>query len=120
MSDLERTRAFWSCVLGPLGYAQTSSWADGFTLAKGDDAYLTFVQVRGEHAAAGYHRCAVGLNHLAFRVGTREAVDDLRRLCQERGFLELYPGQYPFATGDDYYALFLEDPDRIKAEFVAS
>ena len=32
----------------------------------------------------------------------------------------LYDDPYPFATGgNDYYALFLEDPDRIKVEFVA-
>jgi hypothetical protein len=33
----------------------------------------------------------------------------------------LYDDRYPFANGsDDYYALFLEDPDRIKIEFVAN
>lgn len=31
----------------------------------------------------------------------------------------LYESEYPFASGPDYYALYCEDPDRIKVEVVA-
>jgi len=120
VSDLSATKAFWRNLLKHIGYKQTGSWGDGFTLSKGDDAYLTFVQVTEKHASRPYHRCGVGLNHLAFKVEGRDAVDDLRAYCKKKKISMLYDDRYPFATGGtDYYALFVEDPDRIKVEFVA-
>ena len=66
------------------------------------------------------HRCGVGLNHLAFRVENRAAVDALRAWCRKKKIPMLSDERYPFATGGtDDYALFVEDPDRIKVEFVA-
>jgi len=120
VSDLARTQNFWSEILSIIGYSVTDQWDDGFTLSDGKDAYLTFVQVNARHAHRPYHRCGVGLNHLAFKVDDRETVDRLRKHCQEKAFTCLYDDQYPFANGsDDYYALFVEDPERIKVEFVA-
>ena len=47
-------------------------------------------------------------------------MDSLRTYCQQQGITCLYDDHYPFANGGtDYYALFVEDPDRIKVEFVA-
>ncbi len=120
VSDLKTTCDFWSALLAHLGYAVSGQWDDGFTLSNDKDAYLTFVQVVPEHADKPYHRRAVGLNHLAFRVADRTAVDALRAYCLEHGITCLYEARYPYANGGhDYYALFIEDPDRIKIEFVA-
>lgn len=120
VSDLDVSRAFWSALLAQIGYRESGRWDGGFTLADGRDAYLTFVQVAERHASRPYHRCGVGLNHLAFQVNGREAVDTLRHYCRENGIATLYDDRYPFANGGtDDYALFLEDPDRIKVEFVA-
>ena len=59
-----------------------------------------------------------GLNHVAFRVERREDVDRFRReLLLPRGIPTLYdtPREFPeYAPG--YYAVFFEDPDRIKLE----
>jgi catechol 2,3-dioxygenase-like lactoylglutathione lyase family enzyme len=121
VSDLAASHSFWSALLARIGYRESGHWADGFTLANGDGPYLTFVQVAGNHASRPYHRCGVGLNHLAFRVDGRDAVDSLRQYCGENGITCLYEDRYPFANGgSDYYALFIEDPDRIKVEFVAA
>ena len=61
-----------------------------------------------------------GLNHLAFRLPLRAAVDALRAWCRKKKLPMLSDDRYPFATGGtDDDALFLEDPDRIKVEFVA-
>ena len=85
-----------------------------------NDAYLTFVQREKRFESLSYHRCSVGLNHLAFKVDSKEIVDALRNHCVDNGIVCLYEEQYPFANGGtDYYALFIEDPDRIKVEFVA-
>jgi catechol 2,3-dioxygenase-like lactoylglutathione lyase family enzyme len=121
VSNLDASHAFWTPLLARVGYVESGRWDDGFTLAHDDDAYLTFVQVADKHALRRYHRCGVGLNHLAFRVKDRDAVDMLRQFCQESGFSCLYDERYPYANGgSDYYALFIEDPDRIKVEFVAA
>lgn len=121
VSNLEASRPFWTSLLAQIGYEESGRWEDGFTLAHGNDAYLTFVQVAEKHALRPYHRSGVGLNHLAFRVEDRETVDRLRHFCRENGVSCLYDDRYPFANGgSDYYALFIEDPDRIKVEFVAA
>ena len=120
VSDLSVSRGFWARLLAHIGYRESDAWDDGFTLTNGQDAYLTFVQVSDKHAARGYHRCAVGLNHLAFKVKGREQVDALRQYCRDNDVTCLYEDRYPFANGGTtYYALFVEDPDRIKVEFVA-
>ncbi|GHB23049.1 hypothetical protein GCM10007094_09110 [Pseudovibrio japonicus] len=121
VSDKNISRHFWSKLLSHLNYRETSVWDDGFTLANGNDAYLTFVQVAPKYKSHVYHRCGVGLNHLAFSVESREHVDMIRQHCIAEGVVLLYDDRYPFANGgEDYYALFLEDPDRIKVEFVAA
>jgi len=121
VSDLARSRAFWTELLGKIGYAQSAVWEDGFTLRNGSDAYLTFVQAAAKYEGPSYHRCGVGLNHLAFVVSSRDMVDALRQHCIGKGVSMLYDDRYPFANGDkEYYALFIEDPDRIKVEFVAA
>ncbi|MGJ7602772.1 VOC family protein [Variovorax sp. LT1R20] len=121
VSNLAVTRAFWSELLAQIGYTVTADFGDGFTLSVAEDAYLTFVQVADKHASHEYHRSGVGLNHLAFKVSSRERVDALRQLCLERRYQCLYDERYPFSNGGtDYYALYVEDPDRIKVEFVAA
>lgn len=120
VSDLRATKSFWKNLLIHIGWKQTGSFDHGFTLSNEKDAYLTFVQVETRHAHRTYHRCAVGLNHIAFTVDTREDVDQLRAYCKKKKYSMLYDDRYPFATGGkDYYALFVEDPDRMKLEFVA-
>ena len=120
VSNVDVSFPFWSGLLAQIGYKESGKWGDGFTLANERDAYLTFVQVAESHAFRQYHRCGVGLNHLAFKVNGRDAVDSLRRYCLANGITSLYDEKYPFANGGtDYYALFIEDPDRIKVEFVA-
>lgn len=77
------------------------------------------MQVTEKHARRRYHRCGVGLNHLAFRLPDRPSVDALRGYCRRKKLPMLYDERYPFATGGtDDDALFVEDPDRIKVEFV--
>ena len=121
VSDLNASRAFWSGILTRIGYAEGDCWDGGFTLERDDGPYLTFVQREDKHAALSYHRCAVGLNHLAFGVDDRAAVDALHTYAVDNGIPRLYDEKYPFANGGtDYYALFVEDPDRIKVEFVAA
>jgi catechol 2,3-dioxygenase-like lactoylglutathione lyase family enzyme len=121
VSNLGGSRAFWSEILSKLGYKLTAYSDEGFTLSNGEDAYLTFVQVKEKYVSHNYNRSGVGLNHLAFRVKGRSLVDSIRQYCLDNNITCLYDERYPFANGgNDYYALYVEDPDRIKVEFVAT
>ncbi len=117
VSDLERSAAFWGWFLESLGYFLYQQWEAGRSWKLGD-TYIVFVQTEERFLDIPYHRCRTGLNHLAFHAASRDQVDKIRDALVERGVEILYPDRHPDA-GDDYYALFFEDPDRIKVELVA-
>ncbi len=117
--DLERSIAFWTPFMGLLGYAE-ERWSRGVNYLDGErDPYVCLVQAAAEHLEAGYHRKRIGLNHLAFRARSRTHVDEVRRWARDAGHALLYDDRFPFATAPGYYAVFFEDPDRIKVEVVA-
>ena len=118
VSDLERSIAFWSPFMHQLGY-EADRWSEGMNYVKEGEAYFCFLQAPAEHLAAGYHRKRVGLNHLAFNGTSRAHVDQIAAWVKASGHTTLYEAEYPFASGPDYYALYCEDPDRIKVEVVA-
>ena len=119
VSDLERALAFWTPFMERLGY-EAERWSGGMNFFAGEeDPYLCLLEAPAEHRAAGFHRKRVGLNHLEFRAASRAQVDALRDWLRTSGATLLYDDRYPYATAPDYYALFCEDPDRIKLEVVA-
>ncbi|RBP04465.1 VOC family protein [Rossellomorea aquimaris] len=118
VSNLNRSIDFWSWFLGELGYDLFQEWESGQSW-KMEDTYIVFVQTEERFLDIPYHRCRVGLNHLAFHADSREHVDHLTLKLKDKGINVLYTNQHPFAGGDDYYAVYFEDPDRIKVEFVA-
>lgn len=118
VSDLERSHAFWDWFLQYLGYREFQRWDGGFSFKLGP-TYIVFVQTQDRFLDLPYHRCRAGLNHLAFHARSHEQVDELTRLLRARGITILYRDRHPHAGGDDSYAVFFEDPDRIKVEVVA-
>jgi catechol 2,3-dioxygenase-like lactoylglutathione lyase family enzyme len=119
VSDLERSIAFWTPFMEKLGY-EAERWSEGMNYFAGEqDPYICLLQASDAHLPAGYHRKRVGLNHLAFKARSREHVDELRQWMKEASCTLLYDDRYPFATAADYYAMYCEDPDRIKLEVVA-
>ncbi len=118
VSDLEQSIKFWSWFLQELGYDLYQEWEKGKSYRL-EDSYIVFVQTEERYIEIPYHRCGVGLNHLAFHADSREEVDVMTEKLIHRGINILYEDRHPFAGGDDYYAVFFEDPDRIKVEFMA-
>ena len=116
--DLERSKEFWGWLLGKLEYKVSQEWDQGISYKFGE-TYLVFVQTEERFKEPTYHRCRTGLNHLAFHGKSREQVDEITTRLRERGSTILYEDKHPFAGGPDYYAVFFEDPDRIKVEVVA-
>ena len=118
VSNLTRSAEFWGWFLTELGYVPFQEWDAGRSWIL-NDTYLVFVQTLGQHLDEPYHRGRVGLNHLAFWAQSREQVDALTEHVRARGLQVLYADRHPFAGGSDHYALYFEDPDRIKVEVTA-
>jgi catechol 2,3-dioxygenase-like lactoylglutathione lyase family enzyme len=118
VSDLEKSIEFWDWFLITLGYEQYQKWEHGISW-KYNETYLVFVQTEQRFLEIPYHRSRVGLNHLAFHAKSKEHVDSITKELEEKGISILYKDRHPYAGGKDYYAVFFEDPDRIKVELVA-
>lgn len=119
VGELERSAAFWTPFMQHLGW-EAERWSGGINYVRGpDDPYLCFLPAPAQHLAAGYHRQRVGLNHLAFRARSRAHVDEITTWLQQAGHPLLYADRHPWAGGPGYYALYCEDPDRIKVEVAA-
>ncbi|GGH19521.1 VOC family protein [Paenibacillus segetis] len=118
VSNLGKTISFWEWFLLELGYEQFQKWDSGISWKHGD-TYIVFVQVEERFTDISYHRCRVGLNHLAFHASSRAQVDAITAKLIEMGVSILYSDRHPYAGGHEHYAVFFEDPDRIKVEIVA-
>lgn len=118
VSNLEKSTAFWGEILEELGYQPFQTWESGRSWRLGD-TYIVFVQTEEQYLEAAYHRKRVGLNHLAFYADSREDVDVITLRLKEKGVSILYEDRHPYAGGPNHYAVFFEDPDRIKVEIVA-
>jgi len=117
VGDAKVSVPFYEALLGYFEYRVVMGTSDLLGMSNGTTDFW-IIQTASERVAAGFHRKDRGLNHVAFRVGRREDVD---RFCAEfltaRGIAVLYggPREYPeYRAG--YYAVFFEDPDRLKLE----
>lgn len=118
VSDLKNTLSFWGWFLEELDYESFQSWEQGQSWKLGE-TYLVFVQAEEKFLDTPYHRCRVGLNHLAFHAESRQQVDEMTKRLESRGVNILYKNKHPYAGGEEHYAVYFEDPDRMKVELVA-
>ncbi len=118
VSNLKRSIDFWGWFLDEMGYEPFQEWESGRSWRLGE-VYIVFVQAETRFLDIPYHRGRVGLNHLAFHATSRQQVDEITRKLRGRGVTILYADKHPFAGGKDHYAVYFEDPDRMKVELVA-
>jgi catechol 2,3-dioxygenase-like lactoylglutathione lyase family enzyme len=118
VSNIYQSKEFWGWLLEKLGYTPFQVWENGHSW-KLNDTYLVFVQAEDKFLDIPYHRSRVGLNHLAFHASSRRHVDEITDKLIEKGIRILYPDKHPNAGGENHYAVYFEDPDRIKVELVA-
>ncbi len=76
------------------------------------------IQTEQKHTGKEFHRKATGLNHICFKAHSKEDVDRFVVEFLTRQNLSLLygtPKLFPeYKAG--YYAVFFEDPDRVKLE----
>jgi catechol 2,3-dioxygenase-like lactoylglutathione lyase family enzyme len=117
--DAATSLPFYRALLGYLGYRVTHDAAGVLGMSNGGTDFwlIATPSDRRRHAP---HRKNPGLNHVALRVATRADVDRFHEdFLKARGIPALYggPRDYPeYRPG--YYAVFFEDPDRLKLEVV--
>ncbi|WP_079509225.1 VOC family protein [Mesobacillus jeotgali] len=118
VTDINKTIEFWDWFLSELNYEIFQKWNKGMSW-RYQSTYLVFVQADEQFVKDGYHRSKVGLNHLAFHANSRNQVDGITEKLIEKNIPILYHDRHPYAGGRSHYAVFFEDPDRIKVELVA-
>lgn len=71
--------------------------------------------------SADHHdRRRPGLNHLAFHVADRAALDSLTAEAPAHGWRLLHPDRHPHAGGEGHVAAYLEDEAGYEVELVAA
>ena len=120
VSDLSVSIKFWTWLLTEkFSWSLFQKWEHGISFKYGP-SYIVFVQTKKKYLPAGYNRKNTGLNHLAFHCYSTEFVDELTEELKNRSVNILYPEKHPFAGGANSYAVYFEDPDRIKVEVVVT
>ena len=119
VSSIERSLAFYSELLGPLGFHRVSE-VEG---ERGETIWYlsgpgTSVGLREAQSESGdYDRYRIGLHHLAFEAVSRSDVDERAAWLRAQNVeLESEPQEYTYIPG--YYAVFFYDPDGLKLEIV--
>jgi catechol 2,3-dioxygenase-like lactoylglutathione lyase family enzyme len=123
VTSLERSLAFYTGLLEPLGYVRRSEIVGERgerVVYIGRHGFAGSVSLRQSQSNAHqtpYDRYAVGIHHIAFAASSRALVDQLAAWAREHGAeIESEPREYDYTPG--YYAAFLHDPDGLKLEIV--
>lgn len=109
VSDLERSRAFYSAALGPLGVGELMEF--GTFIGFGTD-HPQFWIMQGRPATPSPRI------HVAFRAGTRLEVDTFHRAAIEAGGVDNGAPGVRADYHEHYYGAFVLDPDGHNIEAV--
>jgi len=119
VQDAAVSLPFYRALLGYLDYRVVHE-APGVLGMSNGTADFWLIGTPAERRRHAPHRKNPGLNHIALRVASRADVDGFHEeFLKARGIPALYGGarEYPeYRPG--YYAVFFEDPDRLKLEVV--
>lgn len=119
VSDIKRSAEFYAGMLGHLGFLKVFE-TEGMVEWHKEGTRIIVAQTPKRFLTDGYHRKRVGLNHIAFRAPSRAAVDEFcQKFLLPNKIRTLYGGVKEWQDYDPgYYAVYFEDPDRIKLELV--
>lgn len=114
--DYTKSIHFYDTILLPIGWKKLVSTKDCTAYSDGS-MKLIFSPTDEKYKKKSFHRKQVGLNHLAFFAKSIEEVNDFHKNVLIKNSIECLYEKKP--SGDNtYYAVFFEDPDRIKIELV--
>ena len=102
VNDLERARDFFEKYLGGVsndGYHNTTTGFRSYFISFEDGARLELMK-KPDMVDGEKYVNRTGYAHIAFSLGSKEAVDELTARLQDDGF---YVASGPLTTGDGYY-----------------
>lgn len=119
VSDVKISLPFYKDLFGYLGYKIMDESQEHIGVSNGTTDFW-IIETGAEYKANKFHRKNTGINHLAFRLESKELVDKFaNEFLKARGISTLYETPRIFSEyGGEYYAVFFEDPDRIKLEIM--
>lgn len=118
VSDTKVSFPFYRDLFEYLGYTAIEDKEDSLAVRKDGSPDFWLSPTDSKHLPNSFHRKNTGLNHLAFHVSSKEEVDSFyEEYLKPRGIKPLYDSPKAFLEyTEDYYAVYFEDPDRIKLE----
>lgn len=120
VSDIKKSKEFYSKLLTFVGFKLLHEAEDHAGWGQ-STCGVWIGQVEDKYKKAGYHRKRIGVDHVCFEVEKKEEVDELYQnflIPNKVSVLYGGPKYYPeYKEGDGYYAVYFEDPDRLKLEF---
>lgn len=117
LADLESVAESWAWLLTQAGFVLADDWGSGQSWQAGG-AYLTLTT--SPNASATEHdRRRPGMNHIALKTASTDAVDAIMAQASAHGWTPLYHERYPHAGGPQHYAGWLENAQGFKVELVA-
>ena len=117
VSDAAKSLPFYKDFFNYLGYKIVDESPEHIGVSNGTTDFW-IMETEKEFTSNTFHRKNTGINHLAFKLESKEAVDTfVEEFLKPRGIVILYetPKIFP-EYGGEYYAVYFEDPDRIKLE----
>lgn len=109
---------FYKELFGYFNYKIFSEGGDYVAFRKKGTPDFWFTATEPKYLPNSFHRKNTGINHFAFHVSSKEEVSKFEEeFLKPKKVSILYSGtkNYPEYT-KDYYAVYFEDPDRIKWE----
>lgn len=108
---------FYKDLLLCLGFNIYLEYDNGFGADDGKVSIWVFKVEKGHEKEVNFKD--TGLNHLAFRVPSKDDVDNFYKEYLQPNNVKILsePAEHPhYNGGKGYYAVFFEDPDHIKLE----
>jgi catechol 2,3-dioxygenase-like lactoylglutathione lyase family enzyme len=108
---------FYRTLFGYLEYTTLMEMPDMLGVSnRGTDVWV--IATASDRRDVPFHRKNAGLNHLAFGVRARDDVDRfVREFMTPHAVAPLYDSPREYSEyRQGYYAVFFEDPDRLKLE----
>ena len=111
VSDFSKSKAFYAKLMEFLGFDVEAEYADAMGWANGKT--LFWIGQADRKGKKRYRIGDVGFHHYAFKLRSRNEVDQLQAFLEMLGARIVDPADEYY---DDYYAVFFLDPDGLKLE----
>ena len=119
VKDLKKSEIFYDKLLTYFGFRKVTSEENSYGWSNGPNAFW-INQVQDSYKDKEFHRKNIGISHIAFRAVSKEAVDRFyKEFLLTNKVHVLYGGPKEYSRyHQGYYAVYFEDPDRIKLELM--